>query len=124
MTRGSSALRLMTDCTYTEPCAKIFAQERTLLPVNRSSKSAPKIMAKWSFRIAAMLAFVASALSTPAQVVINEIMYHPASENVLEEYIELHNLAATNVNISGWRVAGGVDFIFPSNTILPANGYL
>ena len=81
-------------------------------------------MAKWSFRIASMLAFLSGALSGPAQVVINEIMYHPASENVLEEYIELYNPGATNVNISAWRIGGGIDFIFPANTIISANGYL
>src|SRR5437868_11572260 len=58
------------------------------------------------------------------QVVINEVMYHPASTNVLEEWFELFNPAPTAVNLSGWRVTKGVDFAFPTNTILPANGYL
>jgi hypothetical protein len=58
------------------------------------------------------------------QVVINEIMYHPASEDVREEYIELWNRGATNVNLTGWRLASGVDFAFPSNTILNAGAYL
>ena len=67
---------------------------------------------------------VLSVVSLRAQVVINEIMYHPSSENVLEEYLELHNRALTNVNLSGWRITRGVDFDFPTNTIIPANGYL
>ncbi len=71
-----------------------------------------------------MLALICGAFSAGAQVVINEIMYHPASENVLEEYIELHNRSTTNVNVSGWRFSNGVDFTFPANTIIPANGYL
>jgi hypothetical protein len=71
-----------------------------------------------------MLALICGAFSASAQVVINEIMYHPASENVLEEYIELHNRATTNVNISGWRFSNGVEFTIPANTILPPNGYL
>jgi hypothetical protein len=29
-----------------------------------------------------------------AQVRINEIMYHPTSEDIREEYIELHNAGA------------------------------
>jgi hypothetical protein len=81
-------------------------------------------MAKWSLRVVSLVALLAGALSTPAQVVINEIMYHPASENVLEEYIELHNTSTTNVNVSGWRFSNGVEFTFPPSTILPANGYL
>ena len=71
-----------------------------------------------------MFALVCGGLSGRAQVVINEIMYHPASENVLEEYIELHNRATTNVNVSGWRFSNGVDFTFPASTIMPANSYL
>src|SRR2546430_7271658 len=59
-----------------------------------------------------------------ADVVINEIMYHPNSTNVLEEWIELHNTGATNVNLSGWRTTKGVAFTFPTNTALPPGGYL
>jgi hypothetical protein len=59
-----------------------------------------------------------------AEVVINEIMYSPASGNPLEEYIELHNPAATNINLTGWRLSGGVEFAFPSNTVVNARGFL
>ena len=53
------------------------------------------------------------ALGVPAlrgQVVINEILYHPQSENPLEEFIELYNRGTNAVNLSGWRFAGGVSF--------------
>jgi hypothetical protein len=56
-------------------------------------------------------------------VVINEIMYHPASENPREEYIELFNQGAAPVNLNGWRFSDGVDFVFPNVTIA-AGGYL
>ncbi|MBN2505357.1 MAG: lamin tail domain-containing protein [Verrucomicrobia bacterium] len=56
-------------------------------------------------------------------VIISEIMYHPSSENVLEEYIELHNKGAGAVNLTGWRFSDGVEFTFPSVT-LPGGGYL
>jgi hypothetical protein len=80
-------------------------------------------MTKWILRIASSV--VALAASTAgSQVVINEIMYHPSSENVAEEYIELRNLASTDVNLGGWTLSRGVEFTFPSNTILQANGYL
>lgn len=58
-----------------------------------------------------------------ADVVINEIMYHPASERVTEEYIELFNTGATAVNLAGWSFTSGVSFTFPDVT-LPAGGYL
>lgn len=57
-------------------------------------------------------------------VVIHEIMYHPASQSPRDEWIELRNLSPTNVNLTGWTLAGGVDFVFPTNTIIPAGGYL
>lgn len=57
-------------------------------------------------------------------IVINEIMYHPASENPLDEWIELHNPTGTNVNLSGWRISGGIAFNFATNTIIPAGQYL
>jgi hypothetical protein len=69
-----------------------------------------------------LIAFCATSVS--AQVIINEIMYHPASENPREEYIELFNTASTNVNLSGWRFSKGIQFTFPTNTVIPANGYL
>lgn len=56
-------------------------------------------------------------------VVISEIMYHPSSENVLEEYIELFNKGAAAVNLNGWQFSAGVKFTFPSVSI-PPNGYL
>lgn len=75
--------------------------------------------------MAALLFLTAQPSRLPAQpVVINEIMYHPASENPLDEWIELYNISATNVNLSGWRISGGIDFDFASNTILGAGQYL
>src|SRR6266576_1422627 len=66
------------------------------------------------------------AWATPAfgGVVVNEIMYHPNSTNVLEEWIELHNNGPTNVNLSGWQITRGIAFTFPTNTVLAAGGYL
>lgn len=57
-------------------------------------------------------------------VVINEIMYHPASESPLDEWIELHNTSSTNVSLAGWRISGGISFNFSSNTVLGAGQYL
>src|SRR5262245_59015997 len=59
-----------------------------------------------------------------AQVVVNEIMYHPASHDVREEWLEFLNTSGTNVNLSGWTISGGLDFTFPTNTILGAGKHL
>ena len=57
------------------------------------------------------------------QVVLNEIMFNPQGANADEEYVELLNLGASSVNLTGWRVTRGVDFTFPVVSI-PAGGYL
>jgi hypothetical protein len=58
-----------------------------------------------------------------ADIVFSEIMYHPASEDVREEYIELHNTGGSAVNLAGWRLSSGVRFNFPPISI-PAGAYL
>ena len=66
-------------------------------------------------------------------VVINEIMYNPPSldgftDNTMDEFIELLNIASTNVPLydvthpeNRWRLQGAITFSFPANTVLPAN---
>jgi hypothetical protein len=56
-------------------------------------------------------------------ILISEIMYHPSSENVREEYIELFNKGGSAVNLNGWKFSAGVSFTF-SNVSIPAGGYL
>jgi len=61
--------------------------------------------------------------SARALVIINEIMYHPSSENPAEEWIELYNDGASAVSLTGWKFTSGVTYTFPSSSI-PAGGYL
>ncbi len=56
-------------------------------------------------------------------VVISEIMYHPSSENPLEEYIEIYNQGASAINLGGWNFNGGVHLTLPA-VVVPAGGYL
>ncbi len=57
-------------------------------------------------------------------VVINELMFHPISENDDHQYVELHNRGTVAVNLAGWRFTAGIDFTFPTGVTLPAGGYL
>ncbi|HKX62526.1 MAG TPA: lamin tail domain-containing protein, partial [Verrucomicrobiae bacterium] len=59
-------------------------------------------------------------------VVISEVMYHPAerADGRNGEFIELYNSNPYFEDISGWHLSGELDFTFPANTILPANGFL
>jgi len=62
-----------------------------------------------------------------AQIVINEIMFHPPPnqpEDPAFEWIELHNTGTNAVNLNGWRFSKGVDFMFEADTVLAPGGYL
>ena len=71
---------------------------------------------------AAVTSLASTALSQG--VVINEIMFHPASHNLREQYVELYNPAATNVDVSGWQFTRGFRYTFPPGTVIQASGYL
>ncbi len=69
-------------------------------------------------------------------IVFNEIMYHPpdimvTNDNTRDEFLELKNITGNTVALfdpayptNRWRLRGGVDFDFPSNTTIAANGTL
>ncbi|MCK4887305.1 MAG: lamin tail domain-containing protein, partial [Planctomycetes bacterium] len=87
--------------------------------------------------------FVAMSYNTPdsanaypkvGPIVINEIMYNPASDISEEEYVELHNITSSPVTLQTydniysiyvpWLLEKGIDYTFPLGTTIPANGYL
>jgi hypothetical protein len=85
--------------------------------------------------------FVAMSENTPGSanaypqvgpIVINEIMYNPASADQREEYIELYNITAEPVSLydyvtnEPWRFTDGIEYTFPSSpaVAIPAGGYL
>ncbi|HWN96001.1 MAG TPA: lamin tail domain-containing protein, partial [Methylomirabilota bacterium] len=57
-------------------------------------------------------------------IVINEIMYNPVSDDDNDEFVEIYNRSANPVNLSNWRFNDGIDFTFPTNTIIASNGYI
>src|SRR6185436_17778140 len=59
----------------------------------------------------------------PAEVILNELMYHPQSQNVFEEYIELYNRGTNTVNLNGWRFTRGIECTL-SNVSLAPGAYL
>jgi len=58
-----------------------------------------------------------------AEIVINEIFYHPPSGDAADEFVELYNAGATAVDLSGWSLRG-VDIVLPNPTMLAAGDYL
>jgi hypothetical protein len=69
----------------------------------------------------------------PPHVAIEEIMYRPppvggTNDNTAYEFIELFNPTTNPIPLYDtngvWRLNGGVQFDFPTNTIIPASGVL
>lgn len=59
-----------------------------------------------------------------ATVLLGEFEYNPASGNQAQEYLTVTNPNPYAVDISDWKLAGGVDFTFEAGTVLPSNGVL
>jgi hypothetical protein len=68
--------------------------------------------------------FLSMATAADSVVVINEVQYHPTDPAEAGEWVELHNQMAVNVDLSGWRLSGGLDYEFPANTVISGKGYL
>lgn len=59
-----------------------------------------------------------------AGVVINEVFYNAPNELSDLEYIELHNVGDTTVDLSGWRLTKGIKFTFPKECNIAPGGFL
>ena len=75
----------------------------------------------------------ANRFSLEDGVVINEIMFHDAPQFATseqpfiessEEWIELFNKSSGEIDLSGWKLGGGIEYEFPVNTVISANEYL
>ena len=56
-------------------------------------------------------------------VAFNELLVDPAGDRD-DEWFELHNQLAVDIDISGWSVEGGIDFTFPEGTFIHGGEYL
>jgi hypothetical protein len=75
----------------------------------------------------------ANAAPRVGPIVINELMYHPLEDAGFtgdDEYLELRNVTGAAVGLfdaahpaNTWKLAGGVEFSFPSGVSLAANGF-
>lgn len=59
-------------------------------------------------------------------LVLSELMYHPRADDsgANMEFIELYNAGAVFEDLSGFRLSGEVDFVFPPGTRLEAGEFL
>lgn len=67
-------------------------------------------------------AFTITVASTPAQVMVNEILANEPGSDVAGEFVELVNVGGTSISIAGWTIsdATGVRHTFASGTTLAA----
>lgn len=56
-------------------------------------------------------------------VTFNELMYHPGGD-ADAEWVELYNPFTIDTDLSGWSLAGGIDYVFPAGTLIPGRGFL
>ncbi len=83
----------------------------------------PKLMKRICF--AAALAWAAlMPARADTTLVFNEIMYHPATNETVLEWVELYNQMAVDLDIGGWRLDGDVEYTFPTNSRIAGRSYI
>jgi len=99
--------------------AVVFGAQANGVPLGRFPDGGPE----WR-TLGSATAGAANGGPTNAAIVINEIMYHPISDDNDDEYVELFNRSGAAVDISRWQFTDGIRYTFPSNTVIPAGGYV
>ena len=66
----------------------------------------------------------ANSVTPSTEIVVNEIMADPISNQANAEYVELHNKSGAPVSLTGWKIRGGIDYDFPAGTSIAAGGYV
>lgn len=59
-------------------------------------------------------------------MILSEIMYHPPAraDGRNLEFVELANARSVGEDLSGWRLSGDIDYVFPAGLVLPAGEFL
>lgn len=79
---------------------------------------------RWIYNTLIPTGVYVPAQPTNATVLIAAVESNPASRDQLQEYIQLLNTNSYAVDISGWRLTGGIDYTFRKAVVLPSNGSL
>lgn len=101
--------------------------------VRRRARRSPALLAVLSWSV---LAALAPALT--AQLVFSELMYHPVEKPAfnpdgspvmelyedVHEFVEIHNRGTLDITLTGYALAGGIRYSFPSNAVIRAGGFL
>ena len=73
--------------------------------------------------LALLSLFVLHTAHADSVVVFNEVMYNAGSGS-MQEWVELYNQQAIDVDISRWSIQGGIDYVFPEGTFIAGRGYV
>lgn len=60
----------------------------------------------------------------PNDVIINEIMYHAASDLTSDDYLELYNNTGSTLQLDGWCFTAGIALCFGPSHSIPSHGYV
>jgi len=60
---------------------------------------------------------------TITSLVFNEVFYDDDTKTDIE-FIEIYNPSAKNVDLSGWTLQPGIQYMFPAGSFAPAGGYV
>ena len=67
---------------------------------------------------------IAVVVAPTEKVVINEIHYDPPDNTIPAEYVELHNLSTSAIDLSNWSLTDAVTFAFPEGTQIGPGEFL
>ncbi len=91
----------------------VFGDKPPVVVPPKGGLCATKTLATWSRKSSG----VGGAVS------FNEVMYHPKGSADLE-WLELYNPLGIDMDVSGFRLDGDVQFTFPKGTLIPSRGFL
>ena len=68
---------------------------------------------------------VSTTLAIDTIVVFNEVQYPPADANDPSlEFVEIYNQNSVNIDLTGWRISGEIDYDFPDGTVIEGGQHL
>lgn len=92
--------------------------------VRRRNKYLALFLAVITPMMGAILWYTATArAASPGDIVINEIMYNPASGLDNDDYLELYNTTNATINLNGWCFSAGVTLCFTNSHEIAAHSY-
>jgi hypothetical protein len=74
-------------------------------------------------RLATATPGASNAVRRLSDVVIHELLYDPISGVDDDQFVELYNRSDAVVDLAGWQFVDGIQFTFPTNSVIPPHGY-